>query len=202
MKICFKEVIKWILIAALAGVLGTAAYYGIAFSTGMQYKLPADASNYPESLFGWTCRSLAKGESLKFWNAVTENYRARFVESFDKVRKGEVDSSPWLKSARAAKLADNIEKLKSLSDKKMFLVWWGLEDRGAGGVAVPVLLKKPAADVAAASVTKVYYDDGRFAGATRSSVLYQVSGETDVISMTRVGDNWLFDEPRGMPEGI
>jgi hypothetical protein len=202
MKNRFKEVIKWVLIAGLAGVLGTTAYYGIGMSIGRQYLLPADASNYPESLFGWTCRAISNDEPLKFWNAVTDNYRTRFVESFDKVRKGEVDSTPWLKSATAAKLADNVEKLKSLSDKKMFLVWWNLEDRGIGGVAVPVLLKKPAAEAAAASIIKIYYDGGRFMGATKSSVLYQVSGETDVISMTRVGENWLFDEPRGMPEGI
>ena len=171
--------------------------------TGSIDDLTEDSSNSPQALFIRVQRSVAANNSVRVWNAMSDEFHALFVTMFDAVKKGTPETEKWLKAATDAGFVDGIDELRTMSDKKFFRVWWEMPDRKIAGFRMPMLMLQPGKAAAEAAALKVFYESNTVDESKGAFIMYNMGDVSDIIYMICVEDGtWRIDIPKEIPEGL
>lgn len=193
------KILAWVVIAA--GVVGLSFIIVPEFG-GLKYRLHAGDESSPTYLTDWMVRAVSDDYPDSVWNAMNMAYRGLFTQHFDKVRKGEVPTVAWEKAGADTGLASSAGKLSKLDDRKMFRVWWALNDRSAVGFRIPAFLNLGGAKPTELVFDKVFYDQRKPEEAGEGYLLYKINGVADLLHFGRENGRWRLDVPKDVPEGM
>lgn len=199
MKSGTKKLLMIVAGTALAAVLAYGGYAAWGNLSGARFQPGDEALNSPLALTEWLVRGVTQDRPVKFWNAMTDEYRGGFAKYFDRVRKGEVPVKPWQESAEAAGFSASPDGLAKLSDEDLFTVYWGLKDRGATGIPVPEFVLRDARTADSLGILKVYYNARDPGASSEAFVLYSIDRSADLVHARLVDGRWRLDAPADMP---